>query len=140
MLLHRNLQPVEQPLVSFMTLGEGWHNFHHAFPWDYRAAEFGVRFNNNAFVIELFEMLGWARNLRSISKAVLLNKIKRSGDGSHNLWGYGDMDMTCDEYGTVTSTGSVEQRYIDMIYKRKNNKKTEVLLNNRNRVDTARFG
>ena len=26
-------------LVNLLTLGEGWHNYHHAFPYDYRASE-----------------------------------------------------------------------------------------------------
>jgi stearoyl-CoA desaturase (delta-9 desaturase) len=31
----------ESRLVSILTLGEGWHNWHHAYPWDYAAAELG---------------------------------------------------------------------------------------------------
>ncbi|XP_014487790.1 PREDICTED: acyl-CoA Delta(11) desaturase-like, partial [Dinoponera quadriceps] len=27
--------------VAIATFGEGWHNYHHAFPWDYRLSEFG---------------------------------------------------------------------------------------------------
>jgi stearoyl-CoA desaturase (delta-9 desaturase) len=26
-------------IVSFLALGEGWHDYHHMFPWDYAAAE-----------------------------------------------------------------------------------------------------
>ena len=33
--------PAESPVSSFMSLGEGWHNYHHAFPSDYATSEFG---------------------------------------------------------------------------------------------------
>lgn len=41
-----NMEPRENVTVAVMTLGEGWHNYHHAFPWDYRSSELGYfRFN-----------------------------------------------------------------------------------------------
>lgn len=27
--------------ISVIAFGEGWHNYHHVFPWDYKAAELG---------------------------------------------------------------------------------------------------
>ena len=27
--------------MAVAALGEGWHNYHHSFPWDYRTAELG---------------------------------------------------------------------------------------------------
>jgi stearoyl-CoA desaturase (Delta-9 desaturase) len=32
----------ENPFVSLGALGEGWHNWHHKYPFDYAASEFGV--------------------------------------------------------------------------------------------------
>ncbi|CAG7833729.1 unnamed protein product, partial [Allacma fusca] len=34
-----SITPVESKLVSILAAGEGWHNYHHAFPRDYKAAE-----------------------------------------------------------------------------------------------------
>lgn len=31
--------PSQNAWVSFFAVGEGWHNYHHVFPWDYKAAE-----------------------------------------------------------------------------------------------------
>jgi len=31
----------EAPIVSLLAMGEGWHNYHHVFPWDYKTGEFG---------------------------------------------------------------------------------------------------
>ena len=33
------IQPSENLFVSLITFGEGWHNFHHTYPKDYRASE-----------------------------------------------------------------------------------------------------
>ncbi|KAJ8978384.1 hypothetical protein NQ317_008025 [Molorchus minor] len=38
----RRIQPVENITVSLFAMGEGYHNYHHTFPWDYRAAEIGM--------------------------------------------------------------------------------------------------
>lgn len=32
--------------ISLIACGEGWHNYHHVFPWDYKAAELGGPGNN----------------------------------------------------------------------------------------------
>ena len=67
-----------------MTVGEGWHNYHHIFPNDYKAGEFGSYGTNwtTAF-IDFFAMIGWATDRKTISKDVILSRVKRTGDGSH---------------------------------------------------------
>lgn len=37
----------ENPLVSFLAIGEGWHNWHHKYPFDYAASEYGISSQNN---------------------------------------------------------------------------------------------
>jgi stearoyl-CoA desaturase (delta-9 desaturase) len=46
-----NIQPSENPLVSLFTFGEGWHNFHHTYPKDYRASD-PDKFNPTTFFID----------------------------------------------------------------------------------------
>lgn len=46
-------------MVSLAALGEGWHNYHHVFPWDYRASELG-RLNFSTAFIDVCARLGWA--------------------------------------------------------------------------------
>lgn len=42
-----------------MTQGEGWHNFHHVFPWDYKAAELGnYRYNITTAYIDFLAKIG----------------------------------------------------------------------------------
>ncbi|XP_028026222.1 acyl-CoA desaturase-like [Bombyx mandarina] len=83
----RKLQPVESWFVSCISLGEGWHNYHHAFPWDYKAAEESMHFNSNATIIRFFERIGLAYDLKIASPDMVRNRIVRSGDGTHHVLG-----------------------------------------------------
>ena len=57
--------PSENPIVSFVSVGEGWHNWHHKYPYDYAASEFGVssQFNPSKLFIDLLASVGlvWGR-------------------------------------------------------------------------------
>lgn len=37
----RNIRAIENKYVAAFAFGEGWHNYHHVFPWDYKTAELG---------------------------------------------------------------------------------------------------
>merc|ERR1712178_234313 len=54
--------PAENPLVSIAAIGEGWHNWHHKYPFDYAASEFGVdkQFNPTKLFIDTCIALGLA--------------------------------------------------------------------------------
>ncbi|KAJ8985371.1 hypothetical protein NQ317_008405 [Molorchus minor] len=75
--------PVESHFVAFISVGEGWHNYHHAFPWDYRAAELGSKYCFTTFMIDFFAYLGQAYDLKSAPYNLIKNKALRTGDGSH---------------------------------------------------------
>ncbi|XP_013139663.1 PREDICTED: acyl-CoA desaturase-like [Papilio polytes] len=79
----KNLQPVESWFVSWLSLGEGWHNYHHTFPWDYKAAELSMHFNFSATLIRWFEKIGLAYNLKTASPDMVAKRIMRTGDGTH---------------------------------------------------------
>ncbi|XP_075975772.1 acyl-CoA Delta-9 desaturase-like [Anticarsia gemmatalis] len=83
----QNLQPVESWFVSLLSLGEGWHNYHHAFPWDYKAAELSMHFNQSATIIRFLERIGLAYDLKVASPELVASRIKRTGDGSHYAMG-----------------------------------------------------
>ncbi|CAG9579878.1 unnamed protein product [Danaus chrysippus] len=83
----KKLQPVESWFVSFLTLGEGWHNYHHAFPWDYKAAELSMHFNQSATFIRMFEKLGLAYDLKTASPDMVQRRIIQTGDGTHYALG-----------------------------------------------------
>lgn len=60
----KKINPAENIAVSIAAMGEGWHNYHHVFPWDYKAAELAHRFNVTTFWIQLFSKIGWAYDLK----------------------------------------------------------------------------
>ncbi|KAG7190758.1 hypothetical protein KM043_006830 [Ampulex compressa] len=82
-----SINPVQHMYMSIITLGEGWHNYHHAFPWDYKAAEFGP-FSTNVtrYVIDLFSKIGWAYDLQEPSAELIRKVVMNKGDGSHVMW------------------------------------------------------
>lgn len=98
-----NIQPRQNIWVSFITGGEGWHNYHHTFPWDYKASEHGfVNFTQQ--FIDFCAFMGWAWNLKSIDADVVKRRIQRTGDGSHSVWGWNDPDQTPEERNMAAVT------------------------------------
>ncbi|KAJ8680143.1 hypothetical protein QAD02_015930 [Eretmocerus hayati] len=84
----RFMNPSENKFVSIMATGEGWHNYHHTFPWDYKAAELGDhKYNFATAFIDFFAKVGWAYDLKTVSKDMIEKRVKRTGDGSHAMWG-----------------------------------------------------
>ncbi|XP_029160935.1 acyl-CoA Delta(11) desaturase-like [Nylanderia fulva] len=67
------ITPTDNASVSMITLGEGWHNYHHVFPWDYKAAEFGRDFSYTTALIEFCAYLGLAYDLKTASPEMVKN-------------------------------------------------------------------
>lgn len=91
----KNLNPAENMSVAALTLGEGFHNYHHVFPWDYKTSEWGAcELNFTTYFINWCAKLGLAYDMKSVSKEIIDKRVERTGDGSHhNLWGWGDPEQ-----------------------------------------------
>ncbi|XP_055904377.1 acyl-CoA Delta-9 desaturase [Eupeodes corollae] len=100
----KNISPVESPFVSFIAMGEGWHNYHHVFPWDYKTSELGsYTLNVTTGFLDFCAKLGWVTGRKSVSPDMIARRAAKCGDGSHFLndafahkdqvWGYGDKDV-----------------------------------------------
>ncbi|XP_017026614.3 acyl-CoA Delta-9 desaturase [Drosophila kikkawai] len=97
-----SMNPVQNAGVAAMTFGEGWHNYHHVFPWDYKTAEWGnYSLNLTTAFIDLFAKIGWAYDLKSVSPDIIKRRVQRTGDGTHELWGWGDKDLTAEDAKNV---------------------------------------
>ncbi|XP_047532762.1 acyl-CoA Delta-9 desaturase-like [Vanessa atalanta] len=79
---NKNINPRENLFVATCTFGEGWHNYHHAFPFDYKAAEHFDALNFGTLLIDCFEKIGWAYDLRQATPTMINSIAQRSGDGS----------------------------------------------------------
>lgn len=104
----RTISPVENVLVSLGALGEGWHNYHHVFPYDYKTSELGeYSFNWTTAFIDMFASIGWAFDCKTVSEQMVQRRAQRCGDGSHHgLWGYGDSDMLEEDRKELDSRNS----------------------------------
>ncbi|CAL1689304.1 unnamed protein product [Lasius platythorax] len=80
------INPTENRLVAFLAFGEGWHNYHHVFPWDYKAAELGnYTLNITTMFIDVFAKIGWAYDLKQPSEELIRTVVMKRGDRSHSL-------------------------------------------------------
>ncbi|KAK9754247.1 hypothetical protein QE152_g1407, partial [Popillia japonica] len=77
---HQNSK--ENIIVSIATIGEGWHNYHHAFPWDYRASEHG-KLNFTTAWLDLCGRLGWAYDFRAATESMIRKVVEQTGDGRY---------------------------------------------------------
>jgi stearoyl-CoA desaturase (delta-9 desaturase) len=72
-----HIEPAENVAVSATGLGEGYHNYHHSFPFDYRAAEDGSFWNPTKKFIEFMAFLGLAFNLKTVSDKSIIEIKKK---------------------------------------------------------------
>ncbi|XP_023954052.1 acyl-CoA Delta-9 desaturase-like [Bicyclus anynana] len=83
---NKYIAPKENHFVATCTFGEGWHNYHHVFPFDYKAAEHFDTLNWSTKLIRLFNKIGWAYDLREASPMVINRIANRLGDGTRVLF------------------------------------------------------
>ncbi|XP_018393077.1 PREDICTED: acyl-CoA Delta(11) desaturase-like [Cyphomyrmex costatus] len=79
-----HINPTENCWVNWSTGGEGSHNYHHVFPWDYKASEFHDSTATN--LIKFCAKIGWAYDLKEPSEELVKTVVMKKGDGSHSLW------------------------------------------------------
>lgn len=85
--------PRDHVLTAFVTFGEGYHNFHHEFPSDYRNALKWYQYDPTKWVIWFTSKLGLAYNLKTFSQnaidqGILQQKQKKLDRlRSHLNWG-----------------------------------------------------
>lgn len=68
--------------MSIFTFGEGWHNYHHVFPWDYKTSEFGYKTNFTTAFIDFCALLGQAYDLKTVPEEMITKQIAKNGNGS----------------------------------------------------------
>ncbi|XP_017494793.1 PREDICTED: acyl-CoA desaturase-like, partial [Rhagoletis zephyria] len=73
--------PVEASIRNWL-MGEGFHNYHHTFPWDYSASELGAWdvFNPGTVMIDFYQKVGLAWDLKKVSPQLIAAKYKTTGD------------------------------------------------------------
>ncbi|XP_065838989.1 acyl-CoA desaturase 1-like [Oscarella lobularis] len=75
-----NINPRENYLVSWLAIGEGFHNYHHSFPYDYRTSEFGPSpLNITTCFIDICVWLGLASHCRRPTQEMIRRKKEKTG-------------------------------------------------------------
>lgn len=79
--------PAENPVVSFCSGGEGWHNWHHKYPYDYAASEFGglAQYNAGKYFIDAMCMLGLASGRKRATAAWAHGRARRDKDRANGV-------------------------------------------------------
>ena len=59
-----NINPAENRFVALVSGGEGWHNWHHTYPYDYAASELGSdsQYNPTKMFIDLCAFVGLVKD------------------------------------------------------------------------------
>lgn len=88
----KNINPAENKYVSALACGEGWHNYHHTFPYDYKTSELGYRINMTTMFIDFWSYLGLAYDRKTVPVELIRRRIVKTGDGSYRLRGHDEDD------------------------------------------------
>lgn len=76
-----DILPCESLVTSLVATGEGWHNWHHAFPFDYATSEYGVfyQWNPTKLLIDLLARVGQVYDRkRHVPRDVLPRDVPRA--------------------------------------------------------------
>lgn len=73
----------DNDVLALFTFGEGYHNFHHIFEYDYRNGIKWWQFDPTKWLIRGLSLIGWTKNLRRcpeerIEKAKVAMQLKRA--------------------------------------------------------------
>lgn len=125
--------PTENLFVEAIAFGEGFHNYHHVFPWDYKAAELpSYKMNMTTGFIDLMAKIGWAYDLKTVPDELITKRALRTGDGSRipkeetfkkvqkylstldykkedMVWGWEDKDMKPEERHEVNIYNNIKE-------------------------------
>jgi len=79
--------PSENPFVSYCSVGEGWHNWHHKYPFDYAASEYGIssQFNPSKLFIDMLAAVGLVWGRKRGTAAWGLGKARRDRDRENGI-------------------------------------------------------
>jgi len=74
-----NINPAESAITASGAFGEGWHNYHHTFPSDYKASEYPWKLNATTMFIDFFALIGWAYDRKTTSKESIAARRAKAG-------------------------------------------------------------
>ncbi|XP_076327824.1 acyl-CoA desaturase-like isoform X2 [Tachypleus tridentatus] len=82
---NRFMEARENKHVAWWAMGEGFHNYHHAFPFDYSTSEYGWKLNISTIFIDLMAMLGQAYDMKTADRDIVKKTKLKTGDGTETF-------------------------------------------------------
>lgn len=80
--IYSNISSSNNVFVSIIAFGEGAHNYHHVFPWDYKTAESkSYFFNLTLLFLDLCTKFGLAYEFKVASPEMIQKRKLRTGNG-----------------------------------------------------------
>ncbi|KFP95169.1 SCD5 desaturase, partial [Spizaetus tyrannus] len=79
---NKYISPRQNTFVTLGAIGEGFHNYHHTFPFDYSASELGLKFNPTTWFIDFMFWLGLVTDRKQVPKEMIQSRKESTGDGS----------------------------------------------------------
>ena len=111
-----NSHPAENPIVSLFAIGEGWHNWHHKYPFDYAASEYGVssQYNPSKLFIDAMAALGQVWDRKRGTALWEIAKAKRDAEAAAKmppppLTKVGSVPSVDSEDGSLSSSDDVNE-------------------------------
>jgi stearoyl-CoA desaturase (delta-9 desaturase) len=71
----------DSAIMAFFSYGEGYHNYHHYFPTDYRNGIKWYQFDPTKWLIKVLAVIGFAKNLKKVPERLIIEaqlKMKHS--------------------------------------------------------------
>ncbi|KAL8446148.1 hypothetical protein Emag_004834 [Eimeria magna] len=101
--------PCESCFTSLVAVGEGWHDWHHRYPYDYAAAEGGVweQFNPSKLLIDTAARFGLAWDRRRATTAWQMVKQEREQQSAARQQKEADIRKSCEALAAVHSLREV---------------------------------
>ncbi len=65
----------DNPVVALLTYGEGYHNFHHTFQWDYRNGLRWYQFDPTKWLIRSLSLVRLTSNLKRVAPEKIAQKV-----------------------------------------------------------------
>ena len=84
------INPAENLMVAVGAVGEGFHNYHHTYPSDYSASEFGWKINVTTMFIDFMAFLGLATDRKKPNPETVQKRRLRTGDRTHTFSMFGE--------------------------------------------------
>lgn len=144
------LSAVDNYLISLLTFGEGYHNYHHTFAYDYRNGIRWYHFDPTKWLIWTFSKFGLASRLKKNQyyfiekklvlnrKQLLLDKIHSSSDPDEKVWEEKVISLTESILAKITQVKELKELYSQL---KKNKEKTkEYLRELRHQIKTIKKG